>query len=315
MTSPKPVTIPVTVLALGRAVPHRFICSLGTSTTFVLSREVADRAGPALPGRIVLSERASASRTPDCGCCVIRLDLVDSVMRAVRRATPPERIVVIVDLAAGDDLAAIAYTLLSDIDLARLTHLDELVTSLDAVAVATRRSCGLDPFDTAVSEAVAMADQIVLAERDALTAHAIADITGVVEEINLIGVVDESTSVLDAWHGAPLLRRATIEDGPSNDAQTVVLRQTHPLDPTAVEDWLESTVAQHASRLLRLQGALAIDGAPERICCRGVRSFASSHSESDHPGTRRSSESLVVLVGSGFDVADLQASFHATRAV
>jgi G3E family GTPase len=305
----------VTVLAVGNTIPDRYVRSFGRSTTFVLSRQVADRAGSALLGRFVLSEPTSASRTPGCGCCVFRLDLVDSVMRAARRAVPPERIVVVVDLAAGDDLAAVAYTLLSDIDLARLTHLDELVTSLDGIAMATRRSCGLAPFESTVARAVAMADRIVLADRQALTAHAIADITGVVEEINLIGVVDESTTVIDAWHGAPQLHRSPVEHGMIEGTHTVVLRQSSPLDPTAAEDWLESTVAQHASRLLRLQGALAIDGTHERICCRGVRSFASSHSESEHISTRRSPESLVVLVGSGFDVNGLQESFHATRAV
>jgi G3E family GTPase len=94
---------------------------------------------------------------------------------------------------------------------------------------------------------------------------------------------------------------------------TVVLRQHAPLDPEAVDAWLEQLVDTHARRLLRMQGALSVVSVPERVCCHGVRSFAMSHSENADPATSRRHESLVVVVGHGLDVAELADGFAATR--
>jgi G3E family GTPase len=265
----------------------------------------------------------------------MRLDVVDGLLRAVRRARRPRRIL----LLAGphDDVTTITYTLLSDADLARHVRLDGVVMALDAVA-ATTRVAGQGQLGARLElDALAVADVIVLGRTRELTSDGFGRLVAAVRSINLVGSVcapgqsvgghghldndrppDDMVTGLDAWHGAPAVDARVSVLAPSSPSgldgpATVVLRQTAPLDPDAVDEWLERLVDTHARRLLRMQGALSVVSVPERVCCHGVRSFAMSHSENADPATSRRHESLVLVVGRGLDVAELASGFAATR--
>lgn len=90
-------------------------------------------------------------------------------------------------------------------------------------------------------------------------------------------------------------------------------RTDRALDADRVDEWLDEIIAAHAARLLRLQGAIAVPGQAERTCIDGVRSWATSHSEAEHPAGRRSTTSMVMLVGRGLPVAALHADFAAAH--
>jgi G3E family GTPase len=289
------------------------------------------------PGSILI-EADVAHRTPGCPCCAMRLDVVVGLLRAVRRARRPRRILLLA--GPGDDLTTITYTLLSDADLARHVRLDGVVMALDAVATATRIA-GAGPLGSSLEvDALAAADVIMLGRSRELTSDGFGRLVATLRSINLVGsVCAPSRSVgrgdarddavadrpvaglvteLDAWHGAPAIDAQISALTPSfqggrEGPATVVLRQHAPLDPEAVDAWLEQLVDTHARRLLRMQGALSVVSVPERVCCHGVRSFAMSHSENADPATSRRHESLVVVVGHGLDVAELADGFAATR--
>jgi G3E family GTPase len=282
------------------------------------------------PGSI-LTVADVAHRTPGCPCCAMRLDLCDAVLRAARQARRPGRILVTAD--PGDDITTITYTLLSDADLARHVRLDGVVMALDAVAAATRIA-GQGPLGSALElDGLAVADVIVLGRARELTSDGFGRLVAALRTVNAVGSVcapawstngddqpgDTMLVGLDAWHGAPAVGAGRSFPVPSSPAgpeepTTLVLRQSEPLDPDAIDEWLEQLVDTHACRLLRMQGALSVVSVPERVCCHGVRSFAMSHSENaDPPGSRRH-ESLVMVIGRGLDVQELAGGFAATRA-
>jgi G3E family GTPase len=238
-------------------------------------------------------------------------------------------------LIAGpdDDITTITYTLLSDADLGRHVRLDGVVMALDAVATATRIA-GQGPLGSGLElDGLAVADVIVLGRSRELTSDGFGRLVAALRGVNLVGSVcapgqglrgvdhpDESiVTGLDAWHGAPAVdaRISTltppVDLGGGPGPATVVLRQTAPLDPDAVDQWLDRLVETHARRLLRMQGALSVVSVAERVCCHGVRSFAMSHSENADPATSRRGESLVLVVGHGLDVDELASGFAATR--
>ncbi|MEM8618603.1 MAG: GTP-binding protein [Actinomycetota bacterium] len=277
------------------------------------------------PGSVRI-EADTAHRTPGCACCTLRLDVIDGLLRAVRRPKPPAHVLVVA--APGDDVTTIAYTVLSDADLARHVRLDGVVVSLDAVAMATRAAGGMPLGSGPELEALVMADALVLDRASELTNDAIISIRQSLGAINAIGSTLERTADgsilgaqrhrligLDAWHGAPAVgsRNGVQLHRHGNGPSTLVLRQQAPLDPDAVDAWLDRVIESHAQRLVRLQGALAIDSAPARVCCHGVRSYAMSHSESADPPASRRGESLVVIVGHDLDAEDLSSEFAATR--
>ncbi|MEM9517092.1 MAG: GTP-binding protein [Actinomycetota bacterium] len=269
-------------------------------------------------------------RTPDCPCCAMRLDVIDGLLRTVRRARRPTRVL----LVAGPDhdLATIVYTILSDADLARHVRLDAVVVAVDAVAIATRRAADVPLGSRVELDALAIADALVVTRTADVTSEGLANVRTALDAVNAVGaqviLPGENPTTppaverlrgtvlgLDAWHGAPAVDpHVTVLTHSSGGApDTVVLRQAAPLDPAAVDEWLDRLIESHAQRLVRMQGALAIESSPVRVCCHGVRSFAMSHSEADDPVASQRTESLLVMVGYDLDVDALTAEFAATR--
>jgi len=265
-------------------------------------------------------------RTEGCGCCRSRLDLVSSIRLLVERPRPVERIIVVVDPAR--DISTVTQTVLSDPDLQRLVELDGVIVTVDAVAAATRLAVEA-PFAGALElQRLSIADRIVVSRADDVTDDALGRLLRSVRTVNRFGFiavpaitpVDMGLLVdLHAWHGAPLV-------GPNNAAEPIVLAPGDVLpmtvrcevdgvlDPDAMDEWFDRLLAEHGIRLLRLQGAVSVAGQPHRVCCHGVRSFASSHSEIEHLPEHRSNHSLVVVVGYHLDAESLRSTFVAALA-
>lgn len=321
------MNIPITVIAATRLSATSIPQASQPGTALIASRdEIAQADAPAMlvAGRVTVSEPDTYFRSPGCACCAIREDLVASVVRAVRRRKPPERLVVVVDPTTADLLTVIA-TLLSSFEISRRCSLDSVVVHLDAIEMATRLAIGDRVIGPELEPAVAVADLIVIdgldrvtqAARDAVST-ALGGRAGFAQL-----VLDPSDARLhrrlDAWHGAPTATATSTttttslgtqhDDAPS----TVVLSVETPLDPEAIDEWLDLLVARHATRLFRMQGALSVVGNHDRVCCFGVRSFAVSHSESEH-ALRHSTESVLAVCGVGLDAEELAAGFAATVA-
>ncbi len=269
-------------------------------------------------------------RTPDCPCCAMRLDVVDGLLRTVRCARRPADVLLVA--GADHDLATIVYTILSDADLARHVRLDSVVVAVDAVATATRLAAG-GPLGSRVElDALAIADALVVTRAGEVTTEGLDSVRAACTEVNAVGAqltlpgerpttpadvrqLRATTLGLDAWHGAPAVDPSVtvLRHAAGGAPDTVVLRQEAPLDPAAVDEWLDQLIETHAQRLVRMQGALAIESSPVRVCCHGVRSFAMSHSEADDPIASQRTESLLVVVGYDLDVDALTDEFAATR--
>lgn len=301
--------------------------------------------------RIELVEPDVGDRSPGCPCCRDRLDLIEAILVHVRRRERPSHIVIAVpEHGEGDESAqgsgrssvtTVAHTVLSDPDLRRHVRLDGVVTSVDAVAMVTRLRTGIPIGGRAAHERLAVADRLVVGRAAQVADDAFAELVGALRGLNRIAPVlaPEVATVrpshlmgIDAWHGAPTVspidgsdagHRATANGATerASDAvmspgaevpSTVVLEQRGTLDPGGVEAWLDGVIRQHAPRLHRLQGALAVADQPHRMCCHGVGSYAMSHPEHEDRRDRRTGSSLVVLIGEGLPVGELADEFART---
>lgn len=325
------VTVPIVLVATTKPSPE-LLAHVGPDTTILASRASLDDLGAqryAARGQIVVSEPDVHHRSPGCVCCAFREDLVDAVGRAVRRRIPPSRVIVVVD-ALADDVLTVVSTLLSSIEITRRCELDAVIAEFDAVEAATRLATlghvidgpAVDAASATVGgagAALAIADRIVLRRRSLVTAEALASthaalaahagFASAAGSWNATAL--ERVGRLDAWHGAPRARSRAA--GSAGGPQTVVLSVDEPLDPDAIDDWLDRLVSRHAARLFRVQGALSVAGHDERTCIYGVRSFATSHSEREHE-RQRSTASVLAICGVGLDADELAASFRATVA-
>jgi G3E family GTPase len=336
--------IPLTVVAGGAEMPPLLTQLLGLHGDVALiapgsmrlpaTPPADDATRPHAAGPHVVVVPDIGERSPGCPCCRLRLDLIDAVATLVRRRSRPTHIIVAVPDRSEDPAASsvttVAHTVLSDPDVRRWVRLDGVVFTLDAVAAVTRQRTGAPVVDQVDAERLAIADRVLVARADQVVGRSLLELRHVVGELNRIAPVlapaVERVSAgqlvaIDAWHGAPVVRAASLLDTRRDDVPfagvagapgLVVIEQRGVLDPGGVDEWLDDVLTRHAPRLLRLQGALAVDGSPGRVCCHGVGSFAMSHPEHEHPSGRRSDTSVVILIGHGLPADELTAGLRAT---
>jgi G3E family GTPase len=263
-------------------------------------------------------------RTEGCPCCRSRLDLVRALRLLVERPRPVDRAIVLVDPTR--DTSTVTQTLLAEPEMQRLVDLDGVIATVDARAMATRLAVGMPFGDQLDFQRLAVADRVIISRAIDITDDALGRLLRTLRTVNRIGFIAvPSITPLDmgmlvdlrAWHGAPTLAAASlVEPMVAGDTQvptTVHCEVDGTLDPDAIDEWFDRVIAQHGARLLRLQGAVSVAGQEQRVCCRGVRSFAISHSEDDHAIDRRSDRSVVALVGYGLDAETLRDEFASTR--
>jgi G3E family GTPase len=263
-------------------------------------------------------------RTEGCPCCRSRLDLVRTLRQLVERPRPVDRAIVLVD--AARDTSTVTQTLLAEPEMQRLVDLDGVVATVDARAMSTRLAVGMPFGDELEFQRLAVADRVIVSRAIDVTDDALGRLMRSLRTVNRLGfIAAPSITPLDmgmlvdlrAWHGAPTLAVATMTEpmvaGDGHLPVTVHCEVEGTLDPEAIDEWFDRVIAQHGARLLRLQGAVAVHGQEQRVCCRGVRSFAISHSEDEHPAGGRSERSVVALVGYGLDADTLRDEFASTR--
>ncbi len=253
-----------------------------------------------------------------------RLDLVRALRLLARRRRPVDRVIVLVDPAR--DTSTVTQTLLAEPEMQRLVDLDGVIATVDARAMATRLALGMPFGDELELQRLAVADRVIVGRASDLTDDALGRLVRSLRTVNRFGfLVAPSITPLDvgmlvdlwAWHGAPTLATIRMAEpmvaGEGHIPVTVHCEVDGTLDRDAVDAWFDRVIAQHGPRLLRLQGAVSVEGQERRVCCRGVRSFAIRHSEDDHPTGRRSDRSVVALVGYGLDADTLREEFASTR--
>lgn len=294
----------------------------GGSPTAVVAGADALRGLPPQVLRVAV-EPDVASRTPGCACCAVRLDVVDAVSWLLRRREPPRR--VLVAIGDDDDTVTAAHTVLSDSVLIRLARLDGVLVTVDAVQWATRIRSDL-PVDSALGlDRLAIADRILIRRSRDVTPTALGEVGHVVRSANRIAPVIAPAIArcttgdlldIDAWRGAPHVGPGPAEPSPllaPDDPVTVACRADGELDSERLDEWLDEVIATHASRLLRLQGAVAVPGQQARACFHGVRSYAVSHTRAPSAAERSGAVNTVLLVGRGLPADVLRAEFDAIR--
>jgi G3E family GTPase len=326
--APVPVTIIVghtpMLPVIERMVAEHTGAGTGTGTGTVAILDTASGHPHMDPGLLALPA-VTGQRTPDCGCCQARLDIVDGLRILIERPTPPSHIVVWV--GDDDDIATVVRTVLSDPDLGRLARLDSVIATVDAPTLSTRLALNLPVAEQHQAEQLAIADRVLVMGSHHVTAGTRQQVIRAISTINRVGfIVDpgmgrlnwSDLSDIDGWHGAPLTtpRSAGIpaQTHLTDGLETITCWVNGEVNPPVFDEWINDIVTGNSSRILRLQGALRINGQAERTCLRGVRSFVSSHSESEHAAHRRSRHSVLAIVGNDLDAPEIRSGFMSTIA-
>ncbi len=229
-----------------------------------------------------------------CLCCTVRGDLVDTLLRLIKRQdNDPQTHInrIIVETTGLADPAPILHTIMAHPMLVNRIRLDGVITLVDAV----NGNNTLNSHEEAVKQ-VAMADRIILSKRDLLLDN--ATITQLIERINRLnpaaeiidaaqsnaddnavpaklfncGLYDPASKSVDVgrWLREEAIKPASHHhhdhDVNRHDASIRAFTLTHdkPIEASAIQAFLDLLRSAHGPNMLRLKGIIQTAENPDQ---------------------------------------------------
>lgn len=239
-----------------------------------------------------------------CICCTVRGDLIRILEGLMKRRGKFDGI--IVETTGLADPAPVAQTFLIDDDVRRNTKLDAIVTVIDAKHL-------LAEIDQAheAQEQIAFADVVLLNKTDLVSEADLKLVEARIHSINPYTVIHRTErcaldleKVLDR-NAFDLNRVLEFEPGFLTEAhdhehdahvKSLSLTSQTPLVPAKFLPWMQDTVRQFGTDILRLKGIIQFQDDPDRFVIQGVHMLL----EGDHQRPWKSDElrtSRLVFIG------------------
>jgi len=307
---------------------------LGAGKTTLVNRILRERAGERIA--VVVNEfgevgidgalvaRASeevVELVNGCVCCTVRGDLSRTVgellRRRRRRFVRPVRFDrLLVETSGLADPGPVLQTFLLDPLLAEETVPRGVVTLANATSVTQELAARPE-----AARQVAHADLLLLNHADradaATLAAAEAELARRAPLARIVRTTRADAPLAELLELAPspeaVARAAAL---PAEDhvhgaeAVAVVLRSARPLDLHRLKMWLQFVAARREHELWRAKGVLAVAGRPEAVLVQAVHQWLELGPGEGPPPA----ESVLVLIGSGLDAAELERGWNATLA-
>ena len=302
---------------------------LGAGKTTLVNRVLTERHGEriavlvnefgdvGIDGRLVVrSDEEIVELVNGCVCCSVRGDLVRAIGGMLRRrkrairARPFERL--LIETSGLASPGPVVQTLLVEPELARETVPVGVITLAHAALVAEQ----LERHPEAV-EQVGYADAIVLNHTDRADESTIAAAEEALRARNAMApilraeraAIDVST-LLDLPPANPRdASHAPATEPHTHDAGTIVLRTGGALDLARLKMWLQFLASHRSQEIWRLKGILRCGGNERAVVVQGVYQFLEL-GPGDDPAPE---ESVLVLIGRGFDRAEIERGWRACR--
>lgn len=256
-----------------------------------------------------------------CICCTVRGDLIRILEGLMKRRGKFDGI--IVETTGLADPAPVAQTFLIDDDVRRNTKLDAIVTVIDAKHL-------LAEIDQAheAQEQIAFADVVLLNKTDLVSEADLKLVEARIRSINPYTVIHRTErcaldleKVLDR-NAFDLNRVLEFEPGFLTEAhdhehdahvKSLSLTSQAPLIPAKFLPWMQETVRQFGTDILRLKGIIQFQDDPDRFVIQGVHMLLEGdHQRPWHPDEPRTSR--LVFIGRDLPEDVLKAGFEQCQA-
>ncbi|NKK96383.1 GTP-binding protein [Rhizobium leguminosarum bv. viciae] len=249
-----------------------------------------------------------------CICCTVRGDLIAAIGELLRSGRPIDRI--IIETSGLADPAPVIQSFLLDETLARRLQLDAIVTVVDARHMKQQLS------QDEAREQISFADVLLLNKIDLESAEDLAateqQLRGINPLARIIRTRDckvELSAVLDV--GAFNLKNILsidpdiLKDHEHEHDQSigcVAIQDFGPLDPAALNVWLNRLAQEIGTDLFRMKGVLNLHGEQRRYVFHGVHmTLEGRPGKAWGPSEKRLNE--IVFIGRNLDDAILRDGF------
>jgi G3E family GTPase len=249
-----------------------------------------------------------------CICCTVRGDLIRIIGNLMQRRDKFDRLVI--ETTGLADPAPVIQTFFVDDDVQAQTHLDAVVTMVDAKHV-------LQHWDAEeVQEQIAFADVIALNKIDLVSG---ADLDALEQKIRAMNAIAKiyrtQDSVLAIEHVLGLdafnLERALSidpdflgEEAHEHDETvgSIAIIKEGALDSEKLNDWMSELVRTQGENIFRMKGILNLAGRDHRFVFQGVHMIFDGRQDRLWSATE-SRVNQLVFIGRGLDQVVLQAGF------
>jgi G3E family GTPase len=249
-----------------------------------------------------------------CICCTVRGDLIRIIGNLMQRRDKFDRLVI--ETTGLADPAPVIQTFFVDDDVQAQTHLDAVVTMVDAKHV-------LQHWDAEeVQEQIAFADVIALNKIDLVSAADLDALEQKIRSMNAIAKIyrtEQSALAIDTVLGLDAfnLERALAidpdflgEEAHVHDETvgSIAILKEGALDGEKLNDWMSELVRTQGENIFRMKGILHLAGRDRRFVFQGVHMIFDGRQDRLWSATE-SRVNQLVFIGRGLDRAALQAGF------
>ncbi len=251
-----------------------------------------------------------------CICCTVRGDLIRIIGNLMRRRDKFDHLVI--ETTGLADPAPVIQTFFVDDDVQAQTHLDAVVTMVDAKHISQHWDA------EEVQEQIAFADVIALNKTDLVTDEILDQLEQKIRQMNAIAKIYRTQNAeldLDQILGVSafnLDRALEIdpdflgEEAHEHDETvgSIAIVEPGAVDGEKLNQWMSKLVETQGQDIFRMKGILNLVGQEQRFVFQGVHMIFDGRRDRDWK-TNETRQNQLVFIGRNLQEADLKAGFKA----
>jgi G3E family GTPase len=263
---------------------------------------------------VVSSDEEIFEMNNGCICCTVRGDLMRIIGNLMHRRDKFDRLVI--ETTGLADPAPVIQTFFVDEDLQLQTHLDAVVTVVDA------KHIHLHWDADEAQEQIAFADRILINKTDLVTLAELDELERKIRGMNAIAKIYRTQSArvdLDAILGIggfDLSHALTIdpdflgEEAHEHDESvgSIALVAPGAMNVEKIQEWLSKLLPTQGQNIFRMKGILNIHGQEQRFVLQGVHMIMDARLDREWRADEERKNELV-LIGRDLDEVKLRQDF------
>jgi G3E family GTPase len=249
-----------------------------------------------------------------CICCTVRGDLIRIIEKLMRRRDKFDHLVI--ETTGLADPAPVIQTFFVDEDVQLQTHLDAVVTVVDAKHIQLHWDA-----DEA-QEQIAFADTILLNKTDLVTSAELEELERKIRGMNAIAKIYRTENArvnmdavlgvggFDLSHALSIDPDFLGEEAHVHDESVKSIAFVLPgtMDISQINSWLSELLKTQGQNIFRMKGILNIQGQTKRFVFQGVHMIFDGKPDRDWRVDEQRKNELV-FIGRDLDEAKLRADF------